>query len=91
MRYLTRYGAKCIGILEYDCAIVNPEGIEPHALEKYKIANGTIKGFPGAQPYAKDDIKELLCEQCDILIPAASEMQITKHNAPRIKAKVNLI
>ena len=47
-----------------------------------------IKGYPKAHAYAKADIKELLCEECDILVPAASEQQITKHNAERIKAKI---
>jgi glutamate dehydrogenase/leucine dehydrogenase len=89
MRYLTRHGAKCIGVLEWDSAIVNPDGIDPKALEDYKIENGTIKGFPGARAYANADKQELLCEPCDILVPAASEQQITSRNARRIKAKVS--
>ncbi|CAF0941981.1 unnamed protein product [Rotaria sp. Silwood1] len=88
MRYLSRYGAKCIGVLEWDGAIVNPNGIDALALDEYKFQKGTIVGFPGAKAYDKEPKEELLCEPCDILIPAASEQQITEKNAGRIKAKI---
>jgi glutamate dehydrogenase (NAD(P)+) len=88
MRYLTRHGARCIGVLEWDSAIVNSEGIDPKELEDYKLENGTIKGFPRAKPYDKDPKEELLCEACDILVPAASERQITSDNAHRIQARI---
>ncbi|CAF1265435.1 unnamed protein product [Rotaria magnacalcarata] len=88
MRYLTRHGAKCIGVLEWDGAIVNPDGIDPIALGEYKFEHGTIVGFPGARVYDKDPKEDLLCEACDILIPAASEQQITSKNARRIRAKI---
>lgn len=88
-RYLTRHGAKLAGVLEYNAAIWNPEeGIDPKELEEWVIANKTIKGFPKARPYDKPDIRDLLTEKCDILVPAASEKQITAENAPRIQAKV---
>lgn len=47
-------------------------------------ANGTIVGFPNATPYEGS----ILEADCDILIPAASEKQLTKTNAHKIKAKV---
>jgi glutamate dehydrogenase (NAD(P)+) len=57
-------------------------------LEDYKLENGTIKGFPGAKPYDKHPKEDLLCEPCDILVPAASERQITTENAHRIQARI---
>jgi glutamate dehydrogenase (NAD(P)+) len=57
-------------------------------LEEYKVEHGTIKGFPSARAYANADMKDLLCEPCDILVPAASERQITTENAHRIQARI---
>lgn len=37
MRYLHRFGAKCVGIGEIDGAIYNADGIDPKALEEYKL------------------------------------------------------
>ncbi|VDQ10936.1 unnamed protein product [Trichobilharzia regenti] len=85
MRYLVRAGAKCIGVAEIDAQIFNPEGIDTRELEEWQIANGTIVGFPRAQPYSGES---LLFEECDILIPAANEKQIHGGNADKIRAKL---
>ncbi|KAL1123516.1 hypothetical protein AAG570_002593 [Ranatra chinensis] len=85
MRYLHRAGAVCIGIIERDGSIFNPEGIDPKQLEDYRIDTGTIVGFPGAHAYTGEN---LMFEDCDIFVPAATEMVITKHNAHKIKAKI---
>ena len=74
-RYLTRAGAKCIGVAELDGSIYNKEGIDPKALEEYKCDHGTIVGFPGAERYTGEDI---MFEETDILIPAACEQVIHK-------------
>ncbi|KAG1931908.1 glutamate dehydrogenase 1b [Pimephales promelas] len=84
MRYLHRYGAKCVGIAEIDGSIWNPNGMDPKELEEYKLQHGTIVGFPNSQPYEGN----ILEAQCDILIPAAGEKQLTRKNAHNIKAKI---
>ncbi|XP_029312569.1 glutamate dehydrogenase, mitochondrial-like [Cottoperca gobio] len=84
IRYLHRFGAKCVGIGEIDGAIYNSEGIDPKQLEEYKLQHGTIVGFPGAKPYEGN----ILEADCHILIPAAGEKQLTRVNAPKIKAKI---
>lgn len=84
-RYLHRDGARCVGVMEKDGSIVNrEEGINPKDLEDYKLTHGTIVGFPGAEPTDEN----LLTAECDILIPAAGEQQITADIARDVKAKV---
>jgi len=84
-RYLTRAGATCIGIIEHDGSIFNPEGIDPKALEDYRFEAGTIVGFPQAKAYEGEN---LMFEECDIFVPAAIEKVITSENAGKIRCKI---
>ncbi|XP_030653628.1 glutamate dehydrogenase 1, mitochondrial [Nomascus leucogenys] len=87
MRNLHSFGAKCIAVGESDGSIWNPDGINPKELEDFKLQHGSILGFPKAKPYEGS----ILEADCDILIPAASEKQLTKSDAPRVKAKVTTL
>jgi glutamate dehydrogenase (NAD(P)+) len=56
------------------------------ALLVFRKETGSIVGFPGTTTL--DNRMSALELECDILVPAALENQITAENAPRIKAKI---
>lgn len=80
---------KIVGVIEYEGAIYNSNGIDIHALLKHREQTGSIIGFPGAEiTLDQEDRNKGLEFDCEILIPAALENQITVENAGRIKAKI---
>jgi glutamate dehydrogenase (NAD(P)+) len=84
-RLMMERGYKIVGIAEMDGGLANSNGIDIHQLIEYKYRNGTTLGFRGAEAMPSD---ELLVEDCEILIPAATENVITSRNAERIKARI---
>ncbi len=85
--YLQKDGrATIIAVAEREGAVHHPDGIDIEALIRYRRESGSIEGFPGATFIA--DSASALELDCDILIPAALENQITGENAPRIQAKI---
>ncbi len=84
-RLMAEAGYKVIGIAEVEGALYNKNGIDVDALWEFRQREGTIHGFPGAESY---DAAELLVTDCEILIPAATENQITSRNADRVKCKI---
>jgi glutamate dehydrogenase (NAD(P)+) len=82
-------GAIIVGLSEIEGGIYNPEGMDIHEVLKFRKETGSILNFPGAtQNFGKEDRTKVLEMECDILVPAALENQITAENAPNIKAKI---
>jgi glutamate dehydrogenase (NAD(P)+) len=79
-------GALIVGIAEREGGIYNPKGLDVEKVFKHRKETGSILDFPGAKNVKKSG--ELLEMDCDVLIPAALENQITGANAKRIKAKI---
>jgi glutamate dehydrogenase (NAD(P)+) len=88
--YFSEAGAKVTSVIEHNGAISNPNGIDIAALKIYQNSKNTLEGFPGSTftPNRADGSNDCMEGQCDILIPAALEGQITIENAPRLKAKI---
>jgi glutamate dehydrogenase (NAD(P)+) len=79
-------GAIITALAEYEGAIHNPKGLDLEAVMKHRKETGSLLNFPGTTNLARrEDALEL---ECDILIPAALENQITESNAERVKAKI---
>jgi glutamate dehydrogenase (NAD(P)+) len=81
---MAREGAKIVAVSDVSGAIHNPQGIDVPALIRHVADRRGVIGFPGAQPLSTP----LVEYDCDILVPAALENQITHENADRIKAKI---
>jgi glutamate dehydrogenase (NAD(P)+) len=84
-RLLHEAGARMVAVSDLKGAIRNDRGIDTHALLKYHAEAKTVVGFKGAEPM---DPAELLTMQVDILVPAATENQITEDNAAKVRARV---
>ena len=84
-RLMYEKGYKITGLIEVDGGLYNKNGMDVDALWEFRQRNGTVQGFPGADPA---DPAELLITDCEVLMPCATENQITSRNADKIKAKV---
>ncbi len=79
-------GGIIVGIAEREGGIYDPNGLDVEEVFQHRKASGSILNFKKAKNV--ENSMDLLEMDCDILIPAALENQITKENAPRIKAKI---
>ena len=84
-RLMSQAGYKVIGIVEVGGGLYNKKGLNLEALWEFRQKNGTVHGFPDAEAY---DPADLMLVDCDILIPAATENQITSRNVDRVKCKI---
>ena len=87
-KFCRELGARLVAIAEYEGAIHDPNGLHEDAVVEHRKRTGSILGFPGATSIPRSlDALEL---ECDVLIPAATENQLTEDNAARIKARIVL-
>lgn len=78
-------GMKIIAVSDSKGGILNPRGLDIPKVLAFKNKTGSVAGYPGSKPVSGDDVLEL---ECDVLVPAALENQITLTNAHRVKAKI---
>jgi len=84
-RLLHEAGYRVVAISDIESGIYNPNGIDiPAALDYLKMTR-SFEGYEGVDTVSNSELLEL---ECDVLIPAATENQITSQNADRVKCRV---
>ncbi|MDO8549973.1 MAG: Glu/Leu/Phe/Val dehydrogenase [Ignavibacteria bacterium] len=82
---LHEQGVKIIALSDINGAIYNPKGLVIPEVINYVERNSTLAKFPGAEAITNEELLEL---ECDLLVPAAKEDQITSKNASKLKCKI---
>ena len=82
---LHKHGCKVIAASDSHGGILNAAGLNIPALVAHKAKTGRVAGFPGTQEISSEAVLEL---DCDVLIPAAMENQITMANVDRVKVRI---
>jgi glutamate dehydrogenase (NAD(P)+) len=82
---LAGIGVKIIGVSDRTGGFYEPNGLPVERLLEVADKNHSLEGFAHG---AKISNAELLELKCDILVPAALEMQITKANVNRLQCRI---
>jgi glutamate dehydrogenase (NAD(P)+) len=84
-RLLHEAGYKVIAISDIFGGIYNPNGIDIPAALAHLLATRSFDEFPNVERISNSALLEI---DCEVLVPAATENQITSENADRIKCKI---
>jgi glutamate dehydrogenase/leucine dehydrogenase len=84
-RLLHEDGAKVIAVSDTHGALFNSEGLDPSEVLRHKMETGSVAGYSQAEAIAPED---MLALECEVLIPAALENEITMENAGKIRARI---
>ena len=84
-KFLHEAGHKVVGISDIDGARYDPSGLDVPRLLDHLQVHRSLSGFQQGEAMSN---KDLLEQECDVLIPAATENQITSRNADRVRARV---
>ncbi len=82
---LAELGCRIVAISDKSTALHNPRGIDVSDAESWVRNHRYLSGYPDAETITN---AELLTVDCDVLVPAAMELVITKRNAANIRARI---
>lgn len=87
-RLFSDAGAKIVAVQDHAGTVFSPGGLNLSRLHQHVAQHGSVEGFPEGDTIA--DRAQFWSVDCDVLIPAALEQQITVANANQIRARLIL-
>jgi len=78
-------GCRIVAVSDSKGGIYNPKGLDPRDVLRFKKETGSVVGHPDADIITNRELLEL---ECELLVPAALQNQLTGDNAPYMRAKV---
>jgi glutamate dehydrogenase (NAD(P)+) len=78
-------GARIVAVSDKSGGLHNESGLDVADLRAWVREKRFLAGYPGATAITNEQLLEL---PCDVLVPAALENVITRHNAPNIQARI---
>ena len=85
VKELANIGVKIIGVSDRTGGFVDTKGLPVDKLLEVADKNHSLEGCPYGDKISNAEVLEL---KCDILVPAALEMQITEKNAARVQCRI---
>jgi glutamate dehydrogenase (NAD(P)+) len=84
-RLMYEAGYKIIGVADIGGGVFNVQGLDIPKLLEHVKQERTVKGFPGGESI---DPQQILEQDCEVLLPAATESVINSRNASKIRARI---
>src|ERR671924_603763 len=85
VKELANLGMKVIGVSDRTGAFADAKGLPVHKLLEVADKNHSLEGCPYGERISNEELLEI---KCDVLVPAALEMQITKANAACLQCRI---
>ncbi len=84
-RHLHEAGLRVVAVSDSRGGVYNPRGLDLAALHEHRQFRGCVSGFKKAEDISREDLLEL---PVTVLVPAATEHQVTGRNADRVQARL---
>jgi glutamate dehydrogenase (NAD(P)+) len=82
---LSKRGGTLVAVGDHTGYISNPEGLNPHKLRQHSVTTGGVAKYGNAKPITRN---EFFATECDIMVPAALELEIGSEEAETMKCRL---